>query len=270
MRFYRDYRFTFGQGSTAKVVRPPISCVFSATKSIKSEANELSIRLCNLNDPPFKRETDKSYTPAKLEVGYQGGLSLIFQGNVTRSRTSRSGADFITEMTVLDGGRALLQGFVSATVKGKSQAVDTLLGTLPGITKGAIAATPDIIRPRVMVGNTAQVLQSVISQDQRFFIDNETAFVLGTYDVREGYAPLVNADTGLLTTPEIDGGEVTFSTIINPSIKLGGLVKLESTMAPDLNDIYKVTALTTSGDTDGGDWNQLIVCIKAPNYEVPR
>jgi len=63
---------------------------------------------------------------------------------------------------------------------------------------------------------------------------------------------------------------LTFVTMLNPAIKLGGLVKLETVFTHYLDGIYKVKAITISGDTDGDDWSQLVVCIKAPNYEVPR
>jgi hypothetical protein len=48
------------------------------------------------------------------------------------------------------------------------------------------------------------------------------------------------------------------------------LVKLETVFTHYLDGIYKVKAITISGDTDGDDWSQQCTCIKAPNYEVPR
>ena len=270
MRFGRNYRFTFGQGSTAKVIEPPISCVFSAQKTMKSEANQLDISLYNLLDPPYRSELDRDYIPAELAVGYGDGLDVIFRGNVIISKTLREGADFVTKMVVLDGGKALLQGFVSQTVKNKSEAVKALLAGLPEVTKGVVAETPELSRPRVLVGSTAQLFGSVLGPGQEFFIDNEQVFVLGQYDVREGYAPVVSADTGLIGTPEADKNELTFVTMLNPAIKLGGLVKLETVFTHYLDGIYKVKAITISGDTDGDDWSQQCTCIKAPNYEVPR
>ena len=78
----------------------------------------------------------------------------------------------------------------------------------------------------------------------------------------------MSADTGLIGTPEADKNELTFVTMLNPAIKLGGLIKLEATFTPYLGGIYKVKAITISGDTDGDDWSQQCTCIKAPNYEV--
>ena len=291
-RFLRDYRLTIGIGNQAVVITPPFRIRFSVDKSDKSDLNKATIKVDGLNpdkrrrlvrDPDEKPEKDKDgkvkptsnqnkgYFPALLEIGYQGKLETIFRGSIDEAGSIRDDdGQYVTNISAMDGGEDFLRGFVNASVTSKAAAIDAALGTMPNTKKGKIGALGDITRPKVLVGNSMAVVQEMLDPDQRWFIDDERLNILGGNEVVSGYIPVVSAETGLINTPEADKKEVTITTYLNPSIKVGGLYQLISVTAPHRNGVYKCKLITYSGDLDGSDWFQRVTGEIAESYVVPR
>jgi hypothetical protein len=273
-RFLRDYSLTIGIGAQAITIVPPYRIAFSATKSDDSSLNKMTLKIYNLGDTKRRRlvrdEGDDGYFPLSLSVGYQGKLETVFQGSIDTAGSTRQGAEFITSTECLDGGQDFLRGFVSATVTTKSAAFDAILGSMPNTARGKIGSATEIIRPKVLVGNSIAVTQEMLDPGQKWFIDNERLNILRPNEVVSTFAPVINAATGLLNTPEAEKKTVTLNTKMNPSVKVGGLFRLISVTAPHLNGIYKVSTITYSGDTDGNDWDQQVTGTIAENYVVPQ
>lgn len=297
-RFLRDYRLTIGIGAQAVIIQPPFRIRFSVDKSDKADLNKATIKIDGLNpdkrrrlvrDADEKPKTEKKkkgetvaapvptsnsnsgYFPVLLEIGYQGKLETIFRGSIDEAGSTRENdGQFITTLSAMDGGEDFLRGFVATTVTSKAAAVDAALGTMPNTKKGKIGAMGDITRPKVLVGNSMAVVSEMLDPDQRWFIDDERLNILGGDEVVSSFIPVVSAETGLQNTPEADKKEVTVTTWLNPSLKVGGLYQLVSVTAPHRNGIYKISLITYSGDTDGSDWTQRVTGTIAENYVVPR
>lgn len=271
-RFIRDYKLTVGVGNQAVTIIPPIAITFSATKSTDVTLNKLIVKIWNLKASNrlalIKDEDDKEYIPLELSVGYQGQLQLLFRGSVHKGEHEREGADFVNTIECLDGGKDTLNSFTSVVVRGKDQAIRAALGDMPNTKEGAITKHSDLVRPKVMVGNSARLITNMLDPDERFFIDDEQAFVLRNDEVRSNVAPLVSARTGLMNTPQSSKGTVTFQTVMNPALKVAGLCKLESKTAPDLNGVYRMEQINYSGSYAGNDWTQTVTAKRAPNYKV--
>lgn len=291
-RFLRDYRLTIGIGAQAVTILPPFRIRFSVDKSDKADLNKATIKIDGLNpdkrkrlvrDPDEKPEKDKDgkpkptsnsnngYFPVLLEIGYQGKLETIFRGSIDEAGSVRENdGQFVTTISAMDGGEDFLRGFVSTSVTSKSAAIDAALGTMPNTKKGKVGKMGDITRPKVLVGNSMAVVSEMLDPDQRWFIDDERLNILGGTEVVSSFVPVVSAETGLINTPEADKKEVTLTTMLNPSIKVGGLYQLISVTAPHRNGIYKCKLITYSGDNDGSDWTQRVTGEIAENYVVPR
>lgn len=275
IRFIRDYQLTVGIGSRAVIVRPPMRIAFSASKSTDTSLNKLILKVWNLK--PANRlalvkdedDTDE-YIPLELSVGYQGKNVLIFRGSVHKGEYTREGADFINTIECLDGGVDALNSFTSVTVRGKDQAIRAALADMPNTGEGSITQHEPLIRPKVLVGNSARLITDMLDDDESMFIDNEQLFVLRDDEVRDSRAPLVSARTGLIGIPKSSKGEVTFDTLINPMLQVAGLCKLESVTNPDLNGVYRIERIDYSGDIDGTDWTQFVTAKRAQNYRVVR
>lgn len=272
IRFLRDYQLTIGVGSQAVVVVPPINITFSATKSTDVALNKLILKVWNLRQSNrlalVKDEEEDEYIPLELSVGYQGRMQLLFRGSVHKGEHQREGADFVNTIECLDGGKDALSSFTSVTVRGKDQAIRAALGDMPNTAEGAITPHAQLVRPKVLVGNSARLITDMLDDDEAMFIDDEQLFVLRNDEVRSDLAPLVTARTGLMNTPQASKGEVTFQTIMNPTLKVAGLCQLESVTAPDLNGVYRINQINYSGDYTGDDWTQMVTAKRAPNYKV--
>lgn len=273
-RFLRDYELTIGIGSQALIIKPPFRVAFSADKSDDPTLNKLTLKIYNLSQAKRLRlvrdEDGSDYFPLELKVGYQSKLETIFRGSINTAGSTREGAEFITSIECLDGGNDFLRGFVSTTVMTKAAAFDAILQTMPNTARGKIGTATEIIRPKVLVGNSIAVTQEMLDPDQKWFIDDERLNILKPNEIVSSFAPVISAETGLLNTPEADKTVVTLNTMMNPAVKVGGLFRLISVTAPHLNGIYKASAITYSGDTDGNDWTQQVTGTIAENFTVPR
>lgn len=274
MRFNRDYELAIGIGSQAVFVKPPIRVVFGVMKSSDSKLNKMTVKIYNLKPSNrvalMKDEDDKKYIPLSIKVGYEGKMELIFKGSVQVGESLREGAEAVSYLECLDGGNDFLYSFTSATVRSKAEAINTVLGNMPNTARGSITNQTQLIRPKVLVGNSMRIVQDMLEPDENFFIDDEQLFILRDNEVRSGFVPLVSAKSGLMDTPSSSKGDTQFHTMMNPSLRVGGLCLLESVSAPDLNGVYKITSIAYAGDTHGNEWQQVVTGKLSPDYKVVK
>lgn len=272
-RFNRNYELTVQVSSgAAVVVEPPLRVSFSADKSAVGGLNKLTVSIYNLNSTHrlalAKDAEDPKRISVAFRVGYQDTMQLLFRGTIHRGTNTREGADFVTELECLDGGADFLSGFVSATVRGKGRAVDAVLSALPNTGKGKLTVLPDTTRPLVLVGPPARLLDSLVAGAESWYVDDEKLFILKGDEVVSNFIPVVSAATGLLNTPTREALRVTFDTLLNPTIRIGGLCNLVSASAPQMSGVYKIDSVRYTGDNYGANWMQRVTCLVAPNYEV--
>ena len=273
-RFDRNYRLTVQVGDGRSViVRPPIRVSFSADKSVSGGLNKMTIRVSNLKESnrlavrKDKEETDKRI-PLSFEVGYKGSLHLLFKGTVHRGENFREGPNLITELECLDGGHDYINSFSARTVKGKDEAVNAILSDMPNTQRGKLTTQEPLVRPRILVGSSARLIDQLLDEGQTWYIDEERLYIIQDDEVISSYVPVVSAATGLLSTPTREQRRVTFETQMNLTLRPAGLCQLISSEAPHLNGIYKIDRMGYSGDNYGTDWKQEIVAILAGNYKV--
>lgn len=274
-RFDRDYELAIQVGTDkAVIVRPPIRIAFDVEKSVAGGLNKATVQVYNLEESNrlalVKDAESPKRIPLSLRVGYSGELRLLFKGTVHRGQNSREGADMVTELECLDGGFDLLNSFTSATVRGGQRAVDQILDDMPNTTPGKINTRPPLIRPRVLVGASAKIIDDLLGEDETWFIDGEQLYIMRRDQVAGSFVPVVRAGTGLLNTPTREQSKVTFESLINPTLKIGGLCQLISNTAPHLNGVYKITEMGYYGDNYGAEWGQSVTGFLAGGYEVIR
>ncbi len=234
---------------------------FKAFKSIYGGLNKATVQIYNLKEPTRLKlvkdpEDTEVIIPFSLSVGYGEDVDVIFKGDMFTGETERKGTDFITKIESLDGGFDFLNSFTSKTVKGKDAALDTLIGDMPNTAKGFITGQEQVVRPIVLVGNTAELIRQQLKVDETYYIDNEVLNIIKKTELTGSFVPIVSAQTGLMNTPKRLNKRVTFSTLLNPSLKIGESCQLVSVTAPHLNGIYKLEDVGISGDYYGTDWTQ--------------
>ena len=274
MRFDRYYELKVGIGNREVTVKPPFRITFDAYKSISGGLNKINLKIYNLKEGTrLKLVKDKedaaTYIPLSLKVGYKNRLETIFKGSVFVGKNIREGADFASYIECQDGGVDYLTSFTSKTVDG-GNIVDALLSDMENTAKGKITQQQSLIRPKVLVGNTTKLIDQFIGDDQTWFIDNEQLYIIKDNQVVSSLIPVISAETGLINTPENDQRKISFTTIMNPSLRIGGRFKLVSATAPHLNGIYKIETINYKGDNYGDDWIQAVTGIVSPEYEVLR
>lgn len=272
-RFNRDYLLTVQVAAGRAVeIRPPIRIAFTVDKSTAGGLNKMTARIYNLQESNrlalVKDKEKQKNIPVALSVGYKDSVKLLFKGTVFKGSNFREGPDFVTEIECLDGGFDFLNSFTSQTVKGKNTAINAILGDMPNTGKGKITTVPEITRPKVLVGASAKLIDSLIDEGMTWYIDEEKLYILRDDEVISSYVPVVSAETGLLNTPTRDMSKVTFNTLLNPVLKLGGLCQLISTSAPHLNGVYRIVTMSYSGDNYGSEWSQAVTGFLAGSYRV--
>lgn len=263
-RFNRDYSLIIRLKGKDLIIAPPFRIQFEATKTINRSLNKATIKIYNLAESTYsqlrKDDDSKNYNKVALSVGYDD-IGIVFQGNIHEAKIRREGTDIVTTLDCLDGGFDFLNSFTSKTVKTKAEAISTILNDMPNTTKGKLTKQNESLRPKVLVGSSAKLIERSLQNDEDFFIDNEKLYILKSSEVVSNYIAVVDSETGLLTTPSIEEKKVTFDTLFNPLLKVGGLCKLETIFDPSMNGVYKIETIVYTGDNFGDDWSQGVACI---------
>lgn len=272
-RFERDYELTIRASIGDIVVEPPFQVSFDCLKAIDGFGqNKMTIDISNLAERKrlaLVKDTEQNINIEVLfKVGYRGSRELIFNGTVQRGSNRREGADFITQLYCLGISGDFLRKFISKSVK--ADQVGAILSDLQGIRRGKITELQELIRPKVLVGTAPKLLSEIVPDDADWFVDNGALNILKDNEVVSSFIPKVSADTGLLNTPEREQQKVTFETLMNPTIKIGGLVDLQTRTAPHLNGIYKIQTISYDGGNYGDAWMQTCTGYLNTNYRVVR
>lgn len=265
-RFGREYELIIKTNTgEAIVIRNPIRIQFDAVKSVDSGLNSCRVRIYNLSkDKRKKLVKDDTDTNTKLEFLLKAGynkIETLFKGFILECFSEKSGADIVTTISAMDGLVDAQGSYTSTTVK-KGDAINVILKDMPNTTRARISDRPVVNRAKVLVGNSLKLVENNLKDDETYYIDEGKLYIIKQNEVVSDIIPLVNASTGLLNTPTKKKYEVTFNTLLNPTIRIGCQVKLESIYAENLNGTYKVLTITYRGDSNGTDWSQEVICVR--------
>ena len=265
-RFGREYELIIKTNTgEAIIIRPPIRIQFDSVKSVDAGLNSCRVRIYNLSkDKRKKLVKDDTDTKTKLEFLLKAGynkIETLFKGFILECFSEKSGADIVTTAVSMDGLVDAQGSYTSTTVK-KGDAINVILKDMPNTTRARISERPVVNRAKVLVGNSLKLVENNLKDDETYYIDEGKLYIIKQNEVVSDIIPLVNASTGLLNTPTKKKYEVTFSTLLNPNIRIGCQVKLESIYAENLNGTYKVLTITYRGDSTGTDWSQEVICVR--------
>jgi len=271
--FNRAYILTATKGTQQITIQPPFRMQFQCNKSTEGDAlNKLQCAIFGLKESTrdiFQRDDDSdSLVKIELSVGYDGTIKRLFIGEIHRGGSNLSSNGFVTGFDAQDGGHDYLNSYTAKTVSGKQNAIDAILQDMPNTTKGKITASPDLVRPKVLMGASSKLLEDLTEAGASFYIDEGKINIIKTDEVVSNYTPVISPETGLITTPEVEGLKRTFETMLNPFIIIGGKLSLQSSINQKANGVCKVTSIAYNGDTEGQDWKQSVSCLLLPNFKV--
>jgi hypothetical protein len=295
-RFNRNYSLEIITFNNQKItIQPEIKITFDVTKSVKGGLNNGTIQIFNLSqskrnqivkdedleeEDKEKKEEKKTtsqedgirtlpadYMQFELKAGYTK-IETIFKGAISKASSKKQGADFVTTIEAYDGLYDMQNSYTSKVVKGKVS--EQIIKDMPTVKKGKITEQSPLLRPRVLVGNSFKILEENLALNETYYVDDGVIHIIKEKEVTSGYIPLVNSETGLLNTPEKMQKEVKFETMMNPLLRIGGLMQLESLYDKRFNGIYKINTIHYTGDYSGNDWKQEVFCIACNDYKVVK
>jgi len=283
----RRAQVIIGKGGSGLLVEN-LRVAFEVTKTAQSTPNAAVIKIFNLNtgnEERIKNEFDE----VLLNAGYEGALRLVFRGNIKHVYRYRQRADIITEIEAGDGDRDFHQAVMNETLAAgttNAQLADRAVGSFPGGTiKGAVQLKDrPRLRGKVISRATRDVLHDLARESgANWSIQDGQLVIVKTNDVLPGEAIVINAETGMLGTPEVNDKGIAVKCLMNPQLRVNGAIQIDNNgikakrqRAKPLGDkkpqqgepvrldpdgIYKILKLAHKGDTRGQDWVSEIECI---------
>lgn len=82
----------------------------------------------------------------------------------------------------------------------------------------------------------------------------------------EGNKLLVSKNTGMVGYPHPTGVGVDVKMLLNPNVKCGDMIHLESERVPICNGDYYITAITHEGELRADEWYTTLECAHATNF----
>jgi hypothetical protein len=239
-------------------IEPPFTLEFNIMRSINGSANTGSFTIYNLN-PTTRKQLYKDpffleYRAVQLYAGYDDGeqkmLPLLFNGFMNTGSSVRQGVDFHTAIEAYDGALAMTEGMNNQTLAAGQTLGDNLLGMmkkLPGIVGATIGAGFDqkTQRGETVFGNPVEYLKTV--SRNRFFIDNNHAYILKDDEILPGDIGAIDASTGLIGTPKKNSKILEVELIFEPRVTICQALELTSTTFPEANGTYRVIEINHSG-----------------------
>lgn len=210
-----------------------------------------------------------------LEAGYGDDLSIIFVGNATRAWSVREGVDMVTTIQAFDVGLTPQLSQVSRQYpKGtkKRTVVLDLVKTLQaqGVEVGSIGNIEgEELRGASYSGCAIDLLRELTGG--AFFIDNGKANVLGENEHIQGDALNINASTGLLNTPVLEGPITTVEILFEPKVAVSRRVILTSSTDQNFNGPYSIIAIkhkVTISESVSGPAVTTLDMLKEPKKSV--
>ena len=284
-KFGRNYRLVLLDNLTANTGlelrndkgSQSLTIDFDIQRGVGADLNSMTLRIYNLSRDNqaqlFQARLDLSnkntFTarPIILQAGYNDGLSVIFRGGIREAFTFRQGNDLITQVEALDGILSTTQTYANISYDSATtaqQIVDDLVAPLTSQTDVEAGQTKlstttaaligDNQRGYVIAGNAYNILQEYTSN--KAFIDVGELNILSDNECIRPSVRVIDADTGLLGIPRLDGLRVTIETIFEPRINVGEFIEVQSSVAKQFNGQYKVAAVQHKGmlsDTVAGD-----------------
>lgn len=261
---------------------------FEVTKTADTSPNTAIIKIWNLN-PENEARIKREFEEVLLNCGYEDAALLTFRGNIKRVFRYRDKTDFITEIEAADGDKDFQLAVMNLTLAAgttNEQIAQRAVGSFSDTGAGYISLPQKArLRGRVISGNTRNVLDDLARDSgASWSIQDGRLVIVPDGGVLPNEAIVISAETGMLSSPELNDQGVTVKCLLNPRIAINGVVKLdndrirsnrsqggktEKTGERIVSDpsqltgesarlssdgLYRVIRITHRGDTRGSEW----------------
>lgn len=289
-QFKRKIQVIIGKQGSGLLVED-LRINFEITKTLEAEPNCAIIKIFNLN-PDNESKIKNEFDEVIVNAGYEADMRLVFLGNIKHVYRYRDKSDFITEIEAGDGDKDFRNSVMNETLAAgttDAQIVDKAVKSFGTTKKGQVQlSTARRIRGKVITGNTRDVLKNLSNESNtNWSIQDGQLQIVKVGSVLADEAIVVNSETGMLSSPEVNDKGISAKCLLNPQIKVNGRIKLDNntikakreknkTLATDAekkaakkvdpvrldpDGFYKVVKLIHVGDNRGQDWYTEIECL---------
>lgn len=271
-QYLRQARLRVGANGLLENEFDGFRIVFRIEKSLNPTPNTSTISIFNLSKDSRTRFEAKGAI-CSLGVGYDGNVEQIFIGNIAKATTKKQGTDWITEIECGDGEKAFKEAKLDVSLPAGANAQDVLgkLGdAFKGVQDGGVTAVKDVLLTQfksfgtglVLSGSASEVLDSLTKtvglewsiQDGELQILEQDKALLGQAFVASASTGLIGSPGAIKTAgqdPQATEGGIEFSMLLQPALKPGRQVRVESEL---LTGTYRVAKVNHEGDSHGGSW----------------
>jgi len=271
-KFNRNYiiNFTFESGALSFSISRPLTIEFDINRQDYASCNYASIRLINLSQQHRNKlehdiinTNEGSAINVELQAGYGNGptFPVIFKGNVQKGYSHREGTRFVTTLECYDAGIGLQTGWSMHQIAAGTLMTDVfkllIADLLPyGIVQGPISPGPVpgsttwgvVSKGFGIDGPTRDVLSQLTNSN--FYVDNGVAIICppGFATGPQINPPVINAQSGLLSTPFTQQSIIDFEMIFEPTLKVGDTINLQSSTANSaVNGFHQIIGINHRG-----------------------
>jgi hypothetical protein len=260
-----------------------LRCSFRIERTYRSVPSSLALKVYNLSEATRnamlsaaqERARSVPVTPGiprprllvhvTLTAGYQGAMQRLFYGELGRLKHTVEGVDNVTNVWAIMGGLNLQYARVSQSFpRGATpETVAKHLADCMGLPTGSSVSLlrnarmgRDFARYSLGVtlsGSAAHELDMLTaSAGLEWHVDDGRVEFVKRFGTQREAAVLLTPDTGLIGSPTKEGYYVVKGRcLLQPDVKPGKLVRVESRFVTTTLRVYKTT---TVGDTHGSDW----------------
>lgn len=214
----------------------------------------------------YPQQSEKNFI--RLEAGDNTGIvGTVFEGEFTLAAANFSGAPEITfDIKAAAGIYPALLATPPIAVQGTTDAAKLFeqFATEAGYTfinEGVSAS----VRNTTFTGSPIEKMHKLAKQlGIDLYIDDSKVVITPKNGARSGNAVLIKVGTGLIGYPSFTQDGIEFKCEFDPTITLGGLVKLES-VVPRATGVWKVTSLTHNlecfNSQAAGAWDSVVKAV---------
>ncbi len=288
---------------------------FSVKRGDTQTPNSCEARIYNMAKSTTSA-IQNEFTQVVLQAGYGGNVSLLFRGVITQTRRGRiDQRDSYLDITSTDGDEAYNYAPMALTLAAGAPPANDLqvflaamakpnLGKIPAITvpvtQGFTSPLPTNgrVRARTYFGQARDCLRAFCrSYDLKWSIQDGKLVVIQNGYYIPGEPVVISPSNGLIGVPEQTERGLSLRILLNPSVKIGQLIKLDSSninqyryglgvnaQASNLTLAQQSTKLSSDGlyyvmradhygDTRDNEWYSDLTCLATdaavPNTSVP-
>lgn len=256
------------------------------------------VTVYNLSDARAQAILDKRQKELVIQAGYVDGNNFgqIFRGNIRQAYVGReSPTDTYVSMIACDADLVYNFGIVNGTLKKGSTAEQRLQSIVSQMAKAdptssipfQVSYSPDVPlgpplpRGKVLFGMGRSALRDWgNTANVRYSVQGGQLQIIPRAGYLPGEAVVLNAKSGMVGMPQQTDQGIRVKCLINPNIRIGGLIKLNNkdiisaqidikysavnNLARFQSDgFYRVYVIEYTGDTRGQEWYADLTCLAA-------